>query len=123
MDTLPSPIIYMKTTEKKGRGVFARRMIHKGEIVESCPVIRMPDPQWEQLEGKCALSDYYLIWGPDTAIMLGFGSIYNHSDTPNLRLDRKIEENIAVFVALRDIQPDEELLHTYRSVWFAPSVE
>ena len=49
----PSTKIYIKeASPEKGRGVFAKVPIKKGEIIETCPVI--PDHDWEALE-KTAL--------------------------------------------------------------------
>ena len=53
-------------------------------------------------------------------IVLGFGSLYNHSAQPNSRMDRRCAERVVEFVALRDIAPDEEVTFRYQSggQWF-----
>ena len=61
---LPSDKIYLKITKDKGRGVFARRPIKKGETIEVCPVIVCPGNQWELLD-ETAVGEYYLLFGEE----------------------------------------------------------
>jgi SET domain-containing protein len=46
----------------------------------------------------------------------GFGSFYNHSDTPNAAWRSNIEHNTFEFVATRLIQPDEEIFVWYGDI-------
>ena len=55
---------------------------------------------------------------PLPAVMFGYGSLYNHSDTPNTTLVRHVAERFVEFVALRDIAADEELLWKYNCTWW-----
>lgn len=45
--------------------------------------------------------------------MLGYGGIYNHSDTPTLSLTFCLPERAAIFTALRDVEVGEELTISY----------
>ena len=47
--------------------------------------------------------------------------MYNHSPDPNSRMDRKVEDRVVEFVALRDIAKDEEITFRYLcgGPWFA----
>ncbi|MFM8476053.1 MAG: SET domain-containing protein-lysine N-methyltransferase [Planctomycetaceae bacterium] len=47
-----------------------------------------------------------------TAIALGFGSLYNHSYSPNARYD-DVGRQIKEYKALRDIQKGEEITINY----------
>jgi SET domain-containing protein len=116
---VPSTLVYAKEIPGKGRGVFARRPIRNGELIESCPVIVCPGQEWEHLE-KTALRDFYLNFGPDdSAICLGFGSLYNHSETPNAKTVRAPEQRFVHFYATRDIAQDEEICFRYEcGAWF-----
>ena len=109
----PSTKIYVKeSSPEKGRGVFAKVPIKKGEVIESCPVI--PDPSWEALE-KTSLKDYYFCFGEnDVCTVLGFGSLYNYSDDPNAEVVCKCENLIYEYVATRDIEKDEEICFKYK---------
>ena len=51
-------------------------------------------------------------------MMYGFGGLYNHSDTPNVRLERHYDTDTVEFVALRDIAQDEELCWKYNCTWW-----
>lgn len=98
-----------------GRGVFASHSIHKGELIESCPVIVVSPNDVEHLK-QTDLHNYYFSWGnkkETVAITLGFGSLYNHSYTPNAIYKKKEREHLVEFYALRDIGRDEEITTNY----------
>lgn len=46
-------------------------------------------------------------------VALGFGSIYNHTDNPNAMYKEYEKELTIDFIALRDIQKDEEITVNY----------
>jgi len=99
----------------RGRGVFATAPIAAGEVIERSPVIAIPKKHWKHIE-KTVLGDYAFDWGrdlEDVAIVLGYGMIYNHSPRPNARFDFKLREKIYEFIALRDIEPGEEIFTNY----------
>lgn len=98
---------------KAGRGVFAITNIKKGEIIESCPVYILPKKDYPIVK-KTSLREYYFMWGKTTAaICFGFGSLYNHSYKPNATYIKKIKEQIIEFIAITDIQKDEEITVNY----------
>ena len=113
-----------------GRGVYARRDIKKGEIVERCPIIEVPKHDMSNLK-ESILVPYFFYFGKNKerlAIALGFGSIYNHSDKPNSTYKIKSKEKLIDFVALTDIKKDDEITFNYynrvnlkdkkRPLWF-----
>ncbi|OLN32776.1 SET domain-containing protein [Desulfosporosinus metallidurans] len=117
------PII-MKNTEKYGRGIFANRNIKKGEFIEEAPVIVISKTEWKLMK-KSVLSNYVFRWGEDKALALGYGSLYNHSYTPNARYLTNIEKQSIDFYAREDIQEKEEITVNYNGdpkdqspVWF-----
>ena len=106
---------------KGGRGVFARRRISTGEMIERVPVILIPrgqvfDPNPEN-QKPSRISWYVFDWieckRDYVALALGYGSIYNHSSQPNARFEMQ-HPDILMFVALKDIQPGEEVFIDYR---------
>jgi SET domain-containing protein len=118
--------IVVKNISKNHRGVFATASIKKGEVIEICPVIPMPVGQTKYVE-KTFLTNYYFVWGPKNqpAIILGFGSMYNHSYSPNAEYIERVKDKQAVFKALRDIRKGEEVTHNYngeadnqKKLWF-----
>ena len=120
-------LISVKNSPGKGRGVFAQRNFKKGEVIESCPVIVLPAEEIDTLE-LTQLYNYYFAWGPeskDAAIALGYGSLYNHSYTPNARYYKDFDNNLLKYVCIRDIQKNEEITINYNCdpedktpVWF-----
>src|SRR3954465_6648043 len=117
-----SDSIEVKRVKGKGRGVFARRLIRRGESIERVPMLVLPAGQ---SEGGSVVSDYCFAWGRGTvALALGYGSLYNHSYRPNARYD-DVGPQAKEFTALRDIQPGEEIVVNYNgnprsrtAVWF-----
>lgn len=112
-------MIYIRNVEGKGRGVFAQKRFTKGEMIENVPVIIIPDPQWELLN-QTALGEYYFAWNEEaSAFPLGFGVLYNHSDTPNADAIRNFEDKMIEVAAIRDIEIDEEItIHYVCPPWF-----
>ncbi|MCI0429907.1 MAG: SET domain-containing protein [Rhodospirillales bacterium] len=113
MPHLHSELIEVRQTRKKGRGVFARRLIRKGTLIERVPVIVVPVGEVFTPAPQSTLADYVFKWGRKTvAVALGYGSLYNHSYRPNARFNyrgRLTQE----FTAIRDIQPGEEITVNY----------
>ena len=117
------PII-VKSADQYGRGVFADRYIKKGELLEEAPVIMIPDQEWKKMK-KSVLLNYVFRWGEDKAVALGYGSLYNHSFTPNAKYITNIENQTIDFYARKDIQRDEQIFVNYNGdpsdqslIWF-----
>ncbi len=125
MQRLPS--IYVAPSSTHGRGVFTHSDIPEGTLLEICPAIIIPEKEVAIIHGT-TLHDYYFLWGDaqkEAAIVLGFGSIFNHSDTPNARYIMDYEQKTMDFFATRDIEAGEEIFVNYRdddtvktSLWF-----
>ena len=47
------------------------------------------------------------------AVALGFGSIYNHSYTPNATYKIKVKKKTIDFTAIKDIKKNEEITFNY----------
>jgi len=100
--------------EKKGRGVIAVKGFKKGEVIERAPVLLMPSTEDKYVE-KTVLDNYWFEWKEGwSAIVFGYGSIYNHSfENTNARFDPDFEKNEMVFTAIKDIAPGEEICTNY----------
>lgn len=95
------------------RGVFATRDIKKGEMLHEAPVIPYPNEQHIHIE-KTLLADYAFEYGANhTAMLLGYGMLFNHSYEPNAIYDIHFESHSFKFYAYRDIQAGEEILINY----------
>lgn len=107
--------IHVAPAPGKGRGIFAKEMIARGEIIESAPVVDFSEEEWKQIE-KTKFTYYCFFWGEEYkagAMVLGYGSLYNHSFNANAEYLRRTEEKMMDFVAIRDIAPGEEITINY----------
>lgn len=112
---MPSSKVYVDESSLSGLGVFASEKIQEGEVIEEVPIILIPDEQLSDLT-KTRLRDYYFAWGKgfqQAAVALGFGSLYNHSYSPNARYIKKMDTNSIQFVAIKEIQIHQEILVNY----------
>lgn len=107
--------LIIKDTQKYGRGVYATRYIEMGQLIEISPVIVSPKEESEHLENTI-FSNYCFYWGrekEDRAIALGYGSLFNHSYTPNAMFICN-EHNLTIrFYAIKHIKSDEEITINY----------
>jgi SET domain-containing protein len=96
-----------------GLGVFATDAFEEGDLIEACPVLVVPADQASHLEWT-SLSGYYFHWDNDAAgLALGYGSLYNHSWTPNARYDHDYENGVIEYSAVRSIEAGEEITINY----------
>ena len=115
MKIYPSLKIYLDKSPIHGLGVFASQPIKTGEIVEVCPVI---DLGMSPNESSTILIHYRFNWpqgiNPEKQVIpIGFGMIYNHSNTPNASWRSNFENTSFEFYAVKDINPGDEIL-----VWY-----
>ena len=101
-------------SEIHGHGVFATRKIAKCAIIERCPYIVIDD---DDVAEANRLQDY-LFTSPDEEgdylCVLGYGMVYNHSDSPNAEWEIDDDDiRFVRFIALREIKKGEEILHSY----------
>lgn len=93
----------------------------------SCPVIVIPADETDSVD-ETTLVDYVFWWGvkgDQYAMCLGLGSLINHAYQPNARYWTNYGPRTIDFIALRDIEPGEELFVNYNGdpedqtpVWF-----
>lgn len=110
-----------------GRGLFATRDIQKGELIHEAPVIVSPKDEYKYLK-KTILMEYVFWWGKDLnecALALGYGSLFNHSYTPNAEFILNLKNKTIDFFALTNIKNGEEIRINYNGepddetpVWF-----
>lgn len=101
--------------------MFAVRDIPAGTVIERAPVILIPRAQvfgdTPVAQRAARISWYVFDWGGNTkrdyvALALGYGSIYNHSLTPNARSQPE-PPDVLGFCAIRDIASGEEITINY----------
>lgn len=93
-------------------GVFANELILPGEIIEECPLLLLT-------ENPKPLREYVFEWDDNkTALALGSGSIYNHSDTPNASFTLGRDQILRIY-ASKPIYCNDEILINYGKDWFS----
>ena len=116
----------------RGRGVVAERAIAAGELVERAPVLIIPEADRAAVD-PTNVGNYIFLWEHDTvaqdlytgrgraAVVLGYTSLVNHSDTPNCDFVRHIDALALELFAVRDMAAGEELTIDYGlTLWFTP---
>ncbi len=118
-------------SQKKGKGVFAKRNIDKDTIIDIAHVIPIPNKDYKKIR-KTVLYNYCYIWedpnhSPEftNAITLSISQFINHSYDPNVRYLYDYENKSMEFSAIRDIVQGEEITVNYNGlvddespVWF-----
>jgi uncharacterized protein len=107
-----SDLVCVKRIKGKGRGVFARASIRKGAVIEQVPVLVVPIKALTGGLDNPTLCKYFFIWNKGTvAVSLGYGSLYNHSYTPNAEYEHG--RGCMIYRALRPIAKGEEITINY----------
>lgn len=107
--------LFVSNAGHKGRGVFTSKLLKKGELIEICPVIEVSFKDHQGLIGNI-LENYTFVWNTkkkSAAILLGFGSLYNHTTNPNADYTKKLKEGVMVFKATKTIKKGEEITINY----------
>lgn len=118
MEIIPPKKIKVISIKGKGLGVVATEDIASGEIIEHCPIIPLSEKETKFLDNESDVLKYYYLFQYAVGkhcLMLGYGSIYNHSNTPNADIDYDTEnyQKYLTFFALKDIKAGEEIVYDY----------
>lgn len=98
-----------------GRGVFAVRDLARGETVEVCPTLEVPEADVTGL-----LLDYVFDHPVESGLVvmpLGYGMLYNHASPANLEYVEEDDGAIA-YVTTRPVISGEELTIDYGNQWW-----
>ena len=121
------PNLSLRTNTPKGRGIFATTSIPAGTIIEISPVLILTREENETHIEKTSLYHYTYNWPlktilPETgttitktqAVVLGLGSLFNHSSRDqNVGWLRDLERQVIIYKTLREIEEGEELSISY----------
>jgi SET domain-containing protein len=117
MELFVSTKIKIATSPIHGFGVFATESIDRDELIEECAFLELPI---KPKESTSLLIDYRFNYpsGPLTdsssqVIVLGAGSIYNHSDSNNAYWVTDQNRRTFKFYASKPIRAGEEILTYY----------
>ena len=108
---------YIAKSKIGGRGVFAGRSYKVGEIVEISPCVK--DKINAYNDG--ILKDYIFGYKNDDHVLsFGYGSMYSHSDDPNLSYIIAEDDNgvYMTFIAKKNINKSDELFISYGQTWW-----
>ena len=94
---------YVAPAGKKGRGVFAKKKLQRGEIIEISPYIEVPPRDDRKLSDSIIESYWYEVKGKWSAIGLGYTSLYNHSLEPNADFSINSKRRTITIKALKSI--------------------
>lgn len=110
--------IEMRRSSIHGWGIFAKEFIRKDEILEEVPFLIIP---MSPNESTSIFLDYRFNYPSGSrpwknqVIPFGFACLYNHSDNKNVRWFSDEENEIFIFQAIQDIEPDTEITTYYGS--------
>ncbi len=104
---------YVASAGKKGRGVFARKRLVAGVIIEVSPYIQIPPRDDSRLNETVLGSYWFEVKGKWSAIGLGHTSLYNHSEKPNATFSVNARRRTIMIKALKSIRRDEEITINY----------
>ena len=95
------------------RGMIATEDIRKGAVIERCPVIPIPITEKSSLV-QTELLNYYFEWtNSHNAIVLGYGSLINHSFKPNAAYTCGYKNKVMIYYAIKLIKKGEEVFVNY----------
>ena len=107
-----SDLVVVKTSPGKGRGVFAAKPIKKGDVIEHVPLLIVPADSLVDGLNNIHIGRFYYWWTKNRiAVALGYGSLYNHSYNANASYKHGAET--IKYIAVRDIEPGEEVTINY----------
>lgn len=121
---LPESVLRVMQMRDGGRGLVASRTVRAGELLDSCPVLLLPEDAGGSV-GASFIGNYVFEWddAPQAhtyALALGLTSLCNHSGRANAEVTL-YEEGWLQMTALRDIDEGEAVTIYYGDeLWFDP---
>jgi hypothetical protein len=106
-----------------GWGVFTTANLSEDTIVEQSPYLILPDTA---CDGNI-LADYVFRLSDDEsspdyqrrAMVLGWGSLYNHNKAPNLSYGIIVKRKLFQYITSRQVYAGEQLFVSYGEKWWA----
>ncbi|KAF5382635.1 hypothetical protein D9615_002940 [Tricholomella constricta] len=107
----------IRRTEQKGR---AARSIPRQTLIEISPVLFFSKEEYAAHGKYTVLDEYTFTWTDGRmALALGLGSLFNHSEHPNVSYSLDTSTESIRYTTVRDIASDEELCIFYgHKLWF-----
>lgn len=111
----PKQRLYLKVITGKGRGVFCKKRIKAGNLIETSPLLTFPAQDFPAIS-HTQLRDYIFHFDKEnrmTALALGFGSLYNHALYPNATYEIDHANRLIRYFALEAISDGKEICINY----------
>lgn len=120
--------LYLKDTATKGRGVFCKTDIAKGEVLEVTPALILDGRSVDHAD-KTILGNYTFRIGnaksvknpaASCSVVMGIQSFCNHDEKPNAEIVWEEIDGSVYYIlhATRRIPKDTEICTTYGKGWF-----
>ncbi|KAG0303332.1 hypothetical protein BGZ98_006786 [Dissophora globulifera] len=115
--------LFIQDCGPKGRGVITAVAIPTRTVIDISPILLFPSEEYS-LHGQHTQLDHYTYrWQGGMALALGLGSMFNHSNKPNVGFQRDFNNKVIRYTTLREIEAGEELCISYGpNLWF-PDME
>ncbi|KAH9999627.1 cytidine deaminase-like protein [Russula compacta] len=113
----------IKHSDGKGRGVYASKAMPAYTLLEISPALLFSAEEYEA-HGRHTVLDHYTFKWRDgrMALALGLGSLFNHSDSPNVSYTIDTATESIRYTTVRAVEADEELCIYYGpNLWFKPA--
>lgn len=127
--------LYLKHVGIKGRGVFCRTAIRKGEVLEMTPAIVLNEKATDIVDKTILLNYTFIIgniskrqqrahgikkYADASCMIMGLMSFCNHDDKPNAEILWEEIDGTVYYVleAIRAIPPNTEICTVYGKHWF-----
>jgi uncharacterized protein len=112
----PPDLIVTSAGGGLGRGVYAARAFKAGELIEVASVVELA-VDWDTLPKplQTRVFNWKYLTNSDNqlALAMGFGSLYNHSESANARFEGDRQHSVMRYIATRDIAENEQVLINY----------
>lgn len=113
------------------RGVFATETIKAGTLLHAAPIIAYSNEEHDEHIAKTLIGEYAFAYGEhESALLLGYGMLFNHSYEPNARYEINVEHDTFDFYAYTDITAGTEVCINYHGevenddpLWFEDASE
>lgn len=92
-----------------GWGVFANEFIKADTIILQNPGVVLKAKIYDSRE----LMGYFYPYNENFILGLGYVSLINSSDEPNVGFEVNIENKVIIIKTVRDVQPNEEITFKY----------
>lgn len=107
--------LYVDTSSIQGRGVFTKKAIKRGEVIERSPLVLINEADGQFLKESVLYDFYFMVKSKETPVAfgLGFSSIYNHAAPSNARYSIDLSAALIIIKAHRYIGAGEEITINY----------